>query len=361
MDFQKSVVGIDLSAGKVQAAYFDSTCIKPIIVASVAGCGDFSENSIEEVFLNLQEKIGNTEAAVAVPGYLNYIQRQMIKNIAEKAGISIMRFINKTGATAMAFEFDRANKREDKLIFVCTFDKGVFEIALAEVGDGVIEIMAIDWEKDFDEKNIDTARFNELCRRLIVEKERQLIEEAAARDEPVADIKFTSDQIDTIVLTCEPHHIHTIQPILADFFHKNHDAIFKTENAVAIGASINGAILSGNLKDVLFLDVISMSFGIETSGGVMTKIIHRNTTLPARISKIFSSLFPGLAVISVFQGEDEIASKNCYLGTFSLQNINPLLQNVIKEIEVALDIDANGIIHVSANDLAGGNKTGIKI
>jgi hypothetical protein len=168
MDFQKSIVGIDLSAGKVQAAYFDSTCIKPIIVTSVAGCGDFSENSIEEVFLNLKEKIGNTEAAVAVPGYLNYIQRQMIKNIAEKAGISIMRFINKTSAVAMAFEFDRADKREDKLIFVCTFDKGVFEIALAEVGDGVIEIMAIDWEKDFDEKNIDTTRFNELCGRLIV-------------------------------------------------------------------------------------------------------------------------------------------------------------------------------------------------
>jgi molecular chaperone DnaK len=360
-DKKNTIIGIDLSAGKVQAAYFDNTCIEPIIVTNVAGYGGFSENSIEEVFLNLKEKIGNTEAAVAVPGYINYIQRQMIKNIAEKAGISIMRFINKTGAAAMAFEFDRTDKKEDKTIFVCTFDRGVFEIALAGAGDGITEINAIDWEKDFDEKNIDTARFNELCRRLIVEKERQLIEWAAARDNPVADIKFTSEQIDVIVLTCEPHHVPAILQMIADFFHKNHDAIIKTENAVAIGASINGAILSGNLRDVLLFDVISMSFGIETSGGVMTKMIRRNTVIPTRISKIFSSSFPGLAVISVFQGEDEIASKNCYLGTFSLQNINPLLQNVIKEIEVAIDIDANGIIHVSANDLAsGGNKTGIK-
>ena len=261
----------------------------------------------------------------------------------------------------MAFEFDRANKREDKLIFVCTFDKGVFEIALAEVGDGVIEIMAIDWEKDFDEENIDTTRFNELCGRFIDEKERQLIEEAAARDEPVADIKFTLERIDTIVLICEPRYIPIIQPMIADFFHKTPDAITIAENAVAFGAGIKGAILAGNIKDMLILDVITMSFGIETSNGIMTKIIHRNTTIPTRKSNFFSSLFPGLAVISVFQGEDEIASKNCYLGTFSLQNINPLLQNVIKEIEVAIDIDANGNIHVSADDLASGNKTGIKI
>jgi molecular chaperone DnaK len=356
-----SIIGIDLGSEKAQAAYFDNTCIEPIIVASVAGYGDFSENSIGEVFLNLKEKIGNTEAVVAVPGYINYIQRQMIKNIAEKAGILIRRFINKTSAAAIAFEFDRADKREEKIIFVCTFDRGVFEIALAELGEGLIEMEAIDWEKDFDDKNIDTARFYELCERLIVEKNRQLIEEAAARDEPAADIKFTLERIDTIVLICEPHYIPIIQPMIANFFHKNPDAIIIAENAVAIGASIQGAILAGNIKDVLFLEVTTMSLGIETSGGVMTKIIRRNTTLPTRMGKIFSSLFPGMAVISVFQGEDEIASKNCYLGTFSLQNINPLSQNVIKKIGVAIDIDANGTIHVSANDLAGGNKTGIKI
>jgi len=348
MKNQNSIVGIDLGAEKIRVAYFDNTCIEPLIITVIDGYGSLSENNIEELFFRLKEKIGKTEAVVAVPAYFNCLQRKMIRNVATKAEISIKRLFNKTSSAAMAFEYDRVYKKQedkqDKIVAVCSLDGGILEIALAEIGEGVIETFAIDWEKDFNTDNMDTNRFSELCRRIITE------------------INITSKDIDTVILACESHHIPFVRPLISDFFHINPDDIIIAESAVVIGASIHGAILYGNIKDILLLDVISISLGIETSGGIMTKIVRRNTTIQTRKSLIFpvSSSSPFPVIISVFQGENEIASENCYLGTFSLQNMKPLSKKG-SIIEVTIDIDPDVLVHVSAKDLESGNKIKIRI
>jgi molecular chaperone DnaK len=371
-----------------------------------------------------EDYLGETvnEAVITVPAYFNDAQRQATKDAGKIAGLDVKRIINEPTAAALAFGFNKDQKKE-KTIAVYDFGGGTFDISILELGDGVFEVKSTNGDThlggdDFDRRvqewlitefkkdtGIDLGldrmalqRLREAAEKAKIElsamqttdinlpfitadasgpkhlqktltraKFEQLVDDLLERTkEPckkaLSDAGLSSDQIDEVILVGGSTRIPSVQQIVKDLFKKEPNKGVNPDEAVAIGAAIQGGILGGDVKDVLLLDVTPLSLGIETLGSVMTKLIPRNTTIPTKKSQVFSTAADGQTAVTihVLQGEREMANQNRTLGNFNLEGIPPAPRG-IPQVEVTFDIDANGIVHVSAKDLGSGKEQKIRI
>jgi molecular chaperone DnaK len=371
-----------------------------------------------------EDYLGETvsEAVITVPAYFNDAQRQATKDAGRIAGLEVKRIINEPTAASLAFGFNKDQKK-DKTIAVYDLGGGTFDISILELGDGVFEVKSTNGDThlggdDFDrrvqewliaEYKADTGidlgidrmalqRLREAAEKAKIElsamqtteinlpfitadasgpkhlqktltraKFEQLVSDLLERTkEPcrkaLSDAGFSADQIDEVILVGGSTRIPAVQQIVKDLFKKEPNKGVNPDEAVAVGAAIQGGILGGDVKDVLLLDVTPLSLGIETLGSVMTRLIQRNTTIPTKKSQVFSTAADGQTAVTihVLQGEREMASQNRTLGNFNLEGIPPAPRGV-PQIEVTFDIDANGIVHVSAKDLGSGKEQKIRI
>ena len=367
---------------------------------------------------NLGEKI--TQAVITVPAYFNDAQRQATKDAGKIAGLDVLRIINEPTAAALAYGLD---KKKASKIAVYDLGGGTFDISILDIGDGVFEVKSTNGDtflggEDFDmrlvdyladefqkEQGIDLRKDNLALQRLKEAAEKAKIElssttqteinlpfitadasgpkhlqikltrakfESLTDDlvqrtiEPclnvLKDTGLTARNIDEVVLVGGMTRMPKIQEIVEKVFGKEPHKGVNPDEVVAIGAAIQAGVLQGDVKDVLLLDVTPLSLGLETLGGVFTRLIERNTTVPAKKSQVFSTAEDnqGAVTIRVFQGEREMAADNKFLGQFDLMGIAPAPRGV-PQIEVTFDIDANGIVNVSAKDKGTGKEQKIQI
>jgi molecular chaperone DnaK len=366
----------------------------------------------------LGEKI--EKAVITVPAYFNDSQRKATKDAGKIAGMEVVRIINEPTAAALAYGMD---KKKDQVIAVYDFGGGTFDISILEVGEGVVEVKATNGDThlggdDIDqrvqdwivaefkkESGIDLTRDKMALQRLKEAAEKakielsttmeteinlpfitadasgpkhllmkmtrakleQLCEDLIQRSVPpvkqaLADANVKPQDIHEIVLVGGQTRMPRVQQLVRELFGKEPHKGVNPDEVVAVGAAIQGAVLSGDVKDVLLLDVTPLTLGIETLGGVFTKMIPRNTTIPTKKTEIFSTASDNQpsVEIHVLQGERELASDNRTLGRFHLDGIPPAPRGIPK-IEVTFDIDANGILHVSAKDMGTGKQQAITI
>ncbi|HSD18407.1 MAG TPA: molecular chaperone DnaK [Anaeromyxobacter sp.] len=366
----------------------------------------------------LGEKV--TDAVITVPAYFNDAQRQATKDAGEIAGLTVRRIVNEPTAAALAYGLDR--KKNEK-IAVYDFGGGTFDISILEVGENVVEVLATNGDThlggdNLDQKIIDwliaefrkdtgidvskdkmvLQRLKEAAEKAKIElssmmeteinlpfltadqtgpkhlsiklsraKLEQMVEDLIERSiEPtrkaLADAKLSAEQIDEIVLVGGQTRMPAITEKVKKFFGKEPNRSVNPDEVVAVGAAVQAGVLSGEVKDILLLDVTPLSLGVETLGGVMTRLIERNTTIPAKRSEVFSTASDSQTSVEihVLQGEREMARDNRTLGRFHLEGIPPAPRGM-PQIEVTFDIDANGILNVSAKDKGTGKETKITI
>jgi len=366
----------------------------------------------------LGEKI--TKAVITVPAYFNDAQRQATKDAGRIAGLEVLRIINEPTASALAYGID---KEIDATVLVYDLGGGTFDVSILTLGDGVFEVKATSGNNhlggdDFDNRIIDylveefqkkeginlrsdpiaMQRLRDAAENAKIElsqkvktninlpyittgldgpkfldidltraKFEQLIGDLVESTvmpvkQALSDAKLTPDQIDHVLLVGGSTRVPLVQETVKKVLGKEPDKGINPDECVAVGAAIQGAILSGETKDIVLLDVTPLTLGIETLGGIATKLIERNTTIPTRKSQIFSTAADGQTSVEihVVQGERALAKDNFTLGRFQLTGIPPAPRGV-PQIEVTFDIDANGIIHVSAKDLGTGNEQAITI
>ncbi len=363
-----------------------------------------------------------TEAVITVPAYFSDSQRQATKEAGKIAGLDVKRIINEPTAAALAYGLDKKNKNMKVAVF--DLGGGTFDISIMELGDGVFEVKSTNGDThlggdDFDQKVIDwlaqefaadnggadlkkdpmaLQRLKDAAEKAKIELSNQTSTEinlpyimpvdgvpkhlvktlTRAKFEQLCDDLFqrtiipcrkaledahlSASQIDEVLLVGGSSRIPKVQQIVKDFFGKEPNKSVNPDEVVAIGAAIQGGVLAGDVKDVLLLDVTPLSLGIETLGGVMTKLIASNTTIPTRKSEVFSTAVDNQpsVEIKVLQGERPMAKDNKQIGVFHLDGIAPAPRGV-PQIEVTFDIDANGILNVSAKDKATGKEQNIRI
>ncbi len=366
----------------------------------------------------LGEKV--TDAVITVPAYFSDSQRQATKDAGKIAGLNVLRIVNEPTAAAFAYGID---KGEDQIVMVYDLGGGTFDVSILDMGDGVYEVKATNGDThlggdDFDKKIMDwmIAEFKkaegiDLSKdRMAMQRIREAAEKAkielsgvlstninlpfitAGADGPkhldmdltrakfdemtadlvertmgptrraMADAGLSAKDIKKVLLVGGSSRIPAVQKAIKDFLGKEPDRGINPDECVAVGAAIQAGILAGEVKDVLLLDVTPLSLGIETLGGVFTKIIDRNTTIPVSKKQVFSTAADNQPSVDihVLQGEREMAADNKTLGRFELSGI-PLAPRGVPKIEVAFDIDANGIVNVSAKDLGTGKEQKITI
>src|SRR5258707_1351331 len=285
-----------------------------------------------------------TEAVITVPAYFNDSQRQATKDAGRIAGLEVKRIINEPTAAALAFGLDK--KEGDRKIAVYDLGGGTFDILIIEIAEVEAEHQGIKGTR---------AKFESLVEDLIektVEPCRIALKDAGLK---VSDIE-------DVILVGGMTRMPKVQETVKDFFGKEPRKDVNPDEAVAVGAGIQGGVLKGDVKDVLLLDVTPLSLGIETLGGVFTKLIQKNTTIPTKAQQVFSTADDNQSAVTihVLQGERDVASGNKSLGQFNLEGIPPAPRGM-PQIEVTFDIDANGILHVSAKDKATGKENKITI
>jgi molecular chaperone DnaK len=366
----------------------------------------------------LGEKV--TKAVITVPAYFNDSQRQATKDAGQIAGLEVMRIINEPTAAALAYGLD---KKKNETIAVYDFGGGTFDISILEVGDGVVEVKStngdthlggdnidqriIDWlvQEFKKETGVDVSKDQMALQRLKEAAEKAKIELSTVLEteinlpfltadasgpkhmnvkltrarleqmvadileraigpckQALADAGTTPAQIDEVVLVGGSTRMPKVQQQVRELFNKEPNKSVNPDEVVAVGAAVQGGVLGGEVKDVLLLDVTPLSLGIETLGGVFTRLIERNTTIPTRKSEIFSTAADNQTSveIKVFQGERAMAADNKLLGVFQLVGIPPAPRG-LPQVEVTFDIDANGILNVTAKDKATNNEQKITI
>ncbi|MBK8597789.1 MAG: molecular chaperone DnaK [Holophagales bacterium] len=367
---------------------------------------------------HLGEKVDR--AVITVPAYFNDAQRQATKDAGQIAGLKVERLVNEPTAAALAYGLDKKN---NETIAVYDFGGGTFDISILEVGEGVVEVKSTNGDTHLGGDNIDqrivdwllaefkkdqgidlgkdpmaTQRLKEAAEKAKIElsstieseinlpfitadasgpkhmslkltraKLEQMVDDLIQRSvgpcrQALKDAGLEAKQIDEVVLVGGQTRMPMIQQVVKDFFGKEPHKGVNPDEVVAVGAALQGGVLAGDVKDLLLLDVTPLSLGVETLGGVMTKLIERNTTIPVKKSEVFSTAADGQTSVEIktLQGEREMAADNKLLGLFSLVGIPPAPRGM-PQIEVTFDIDANGILHVSAKDRGTGKEQKITI
>ena len=385
---------------------------------------EISANILQKMKKTAEDYLGEpvTEAVITVPAYFNDAQRQATKDAGKIAGLEVKRIVNEPTAAALAYGFGKDSSKDEK-IAVYDLGGGTFDISILELGDGVFEVKSTNGDThlggdNFDQRIIEwmvssfrketgidlsgdkmaLQRLKEAAEKAKIElsnststdinlpfisadatgpKHLQMTLTRAAFEQLIDDLiektkipcqnalrdaGLSASDIDEVILVGGSTRVPKVQETVKALFGKEPHKGVNPDEVVAMGAAIQGGILGGSVKDVLLLDVTPLSLGIETLGGVTTRLIERNTTIPTRKSQVFSTAADGQTAVSihVLQGEREMASQNRTLGTFDLVGI-PAAPRGVPQIEVTFDIDANGIVHVSAKDLGTGKEQSIQI